>query len=70
MPCWCVLHARVHTVEPPPEQRAQLTGGATAGAGGHGEERLSFVSGLVRQWGCASLMDVGCGQGKLPVAFT
>ena len=42
-----------------------LTGGT--GPGGHNDERLSFVSRLVRQWGYASLMDVGCGQGKLPV---
>ena len=65
VPCWCVLHARVHEVEPSPEQRAVLTGGT--GPGGHNDERLSFVSRLVRQWGYASLMDVGCGQGKLPV---
>ena len=42
-----------------------LTGGA--GPGGHNDARLSFVSALVRHWGCASLMDVGCGQGKLLV---
>ena len=60
-----MLHARVHAVEPPPELRAVLTGGA--GPGGHNDERLSFVSKLVRQWGFASLMDVGCGEGKLLV---
>ena len=65
VPCWCVLHARVHAVEPPPELRAVLTGGA--GPGGHNDERLSFVSNLVRQCGFASLMDVGCGEGKLLV---
>ena len=62
-PCSVLLRFTVHSTAPPIEVPKVLTGGESGS--GHAAERRERIAQLVADCAPASLVDIGCGEGKL-----